>query len=169
MYVSIPRPALLAASALAAVGVMAGYGSGPAAAPHPADAAPSTAQASPMAVTPVAVIPSPLPEPRPQLRVSITRVRAGDGALVAGATFLGPVRYVLHTGSADPGSAAGAVRARPTVTGAERRHLLAVFNGGFKLSAGVGGYMQEGHVISPLRQGRASLVIDRSGQARIGV
>jgi len=85
------------------------------------------------------------------------------------ATFLGPVRYVLHDGSGDPGAAAGAVRAGPAVTGAERRQLLAAFNGGFKLSAGVGGYMQEGHVISPLQRGLASLVIDRSGQARIGV
>ncbi len=101
--------------------------------------------------------------------MSITRVRTGDGALVTVATFLGPVRYVLHNGSADPGAAAGAVRAGPVVTGAERRQLLAAFNGGFKLSAGVGGYMQEGHVISPLRRGFASLVIDRSGQARIGV
>jgi hypothetical protein len=86
------------------------------------------------------------------------------------ATFLGPVRYILHNGSADPGPAAsGRVRAGPAVTGAERSQLLAAFNGGFKLSAGAGGYMQEGHVISPLRPGFASLVIDRSGQARIGV
>jgi hypothetical protein len=101
--------------------------------------------------------------------VSISRVWAGDGALVTVATFLGPVRYVLHNGSADPGAAAGAVRAGPAVTGAERRVLLAAFNGGFKLSTGVGGYMQEGHVISPLLRGFTSLVIDRSGQARIGV
>ena len=106
--------------------------------------------------------------PRP--RVSITRVRTADGALVTVATFLGPVRYVLHNGSADPGPAAsGLVRAGPAVTGAERSQLLAAFNGGFKLSAGAGGYMQEGHVISPLRPGFASLVLDRAGQARIGV
>ena len=85
------------------------------------------------------------------------------------ATFLGPVRYVLHNDNPDPGSAAGAVRAGPAVTGAERRHLLAAFTGGFKLPAGVGGYLQEGHVISPLRRGFTSLVIDGSGQARIGV
>jgi hypothetical protein len=85
------------------------------------------------------------------------------------ATFLGPVRYVLHNGSGDPGAAAGAVQAGPAVSGAERKVLLAAFNGGFKLSAGVGGYEQEGHVASALRAGLASLVIDRSGQARIGV
>jgi hypothetical protein len=97
-------------------------------------------------------------------------VRTADGTRVTIATFLGPVRYVLHNGSTDPGPAAsGRVRAGPAVTGAERRQLLAAFNGGFKLSAGAGGYMQEGHVISALRPGFASLVIDRSGYARIGV
>jgi hypothetical protein len=55
------------------------------------------------------------------------------------------------------------------VVGAERKQLLAAFNGGFKLAAGAGGYEQEGHVISPLRAGFASLVIDRSGRARIAV
>jgi Phosphodiester glycosidase len=184
MNVSIPRLMLLAASVLAAACALAGCGSRAAAAAHPAYAAPSTAQASPAAVPPSPVPPSPSPVPPspsqlppsqspvppPQPRVSITRVRVGDGALVTVATFLGPVRYVLHNGSADPGAAAaGAVRAGPFVTGAERRQLIAAFNGGFRLSAGVGGYMQEGHVISPLRPGFASLVIDRSGQGRIGV
>jgi hypothetical protein len=100
--------------------------------------------------------------------VRIVRVRTTDGALVILATFLGPVRYVLHDGSGDPGPVAG-LRAGPAVTGAERTQLLAAFNGGFKLAAGVGGYMQEGRVLSPLRRGLASLVIDRSGRARMGV
>ena len=111
---------------------------------------------------------SPSPRPPAQPRVSISRVRTRDGALVTVATFLGPVRYVLHDGSGDPGPVAG-LRAGPAVTGAERARLLAAFNGGFRLAAGVGGYMQEGRVLSPLRPGLASLVIDRSGQARIGV
>ena len=89
--------------------------------------------------------------------------------MVTVATFQGPVTYVLHNGSEDPGAAAGRVRAGPVVAGAERKRLLAAFNGGFKLSAGVGGYEQEGHVVSALRRGLASLVIDRSGRARIGV
>jgi Phosphodiester glycosidase len=107
-------------------------------------------------------------EPAP--RVSLARVRTADGSIVTVATFRGPVRYVLHNGSADPGpAAAGLVRAGPAVTGSERARLLAAFNGGFKLSAGAGGYEQEGHVVSPLLRGLASLVIDRSGRARIGV
>jgi hypothetical protein len=111
---------------------------------------------------------SAIPTPRPH--VTIARVRAADGSLVTLALFSGPVQYVLHNGSQDPGPAAsGLVKAGPAVTGPERQRLLAVFNGGFKLNTGAGGYAQEGHVISSLRSGLASLVIDRSGRARIGV
>ena len=85
------------------------------------------------------------------------------------ATFSGPLTYVLHDGSEDPGLAAGRVKAGPAVRGTERRRLLAAFNGGFKLSQGVGGYEQEGHVAAALRRGLTSLVIDRSGRARIGI
>jgi Phosphodiester glycosidase len=153
---SMIRHTLLAASALAGACVVAACGgasavahspstASPAAAGRPAAAARSTVQGSPAPVIRSAATPAPAPMPRP--RVSITRVRTADGALVTVAT--------LRAGSA--------------VTGAERRQLLAAFNGGFKLSAGTGGYMQEGHVISPLRRGFASLVIDRSGYARIGI
>ena len=45
------------------------------------------------------------------------------------------------------------------------KHAVAAFNGGFKLSAGAGGYMQEGHVVSRLSRGYASLVIDRLERA----
>jgi hypothetical protein len=173
MDVSIIRCTLLAASALAGVCAMAGCSGGqaearPAAPAHGTAATHGTAGASRPTATRVIVTRSSPSPPPPQPRVRITRVRTADGALVTVALFLGPVRYVLHDGSADPGPAAG-LRAGPAVGGAERRRLLAAFNGGFKLAAGAGGYMQEGHVLSPLRPGLASLVIDRSGQARIGV
>ncbi len=147
--------------------------SAPAAAPsangtHPVRTAPAshgpvtpTAPASPAPLSPTAAPPAP--------QVIVSRVRATDGSVVTVAAFRGPVQYVLHNGSEDPGAAAGLVRAGPAVTGAERQHLLAAFNGGFKLSAGGGGYEQEGRVIATLRAGLASLVIDRSGQARIGI
>jgi hypothetical protein len=109
------------------------------------------------------------PAPPPAPRVTVIQTRTADGSVVTVATFQGPVTYVLHNGSEDPGAAAGRVRAGPAVAGAERKRLLAAFNGGFKLSAGVGGYEQEGHVAATLRRGLASLVIDRSGRARIGV
>jgi hypothetical protein len=107
-------------------------------------------------------------QPRP--RVLVSAYRAADGTLVTLARFTGPVRYRLHSGSADPGPAALAVvHAGPAIGHAEHRRLVAAFNGGFLLSAGAGGYEQEGHVISPVKPGLASLVIDRSGTARIGV
>src|ERR1700723_3580141 len=166
---SMIRHAFLAASALAGACAIAACGSASAAA-HPSSAAPLAAARGVTASAGPAARSTATPTPMPRPRVRIIRVRTADGALVTVATFLGPVRYVLHNGSADPGpAAAGLVRAGSAVTGAERRQLLAAFNGGFKLSAGAGGYMQEGHVISSLRPGLASLVIDRSGRARIGV
>ena len=108
-----------------------------------------------------------MPPPRPA-KVVVSRFRAQDGSVVTLATFRGPVTYRLHSGSVDPGHAAlSVVRAGPAVTGAERRRLLAAFNGGFLLSAGAGGYEQEGHVISPLIRGLASLVIYQNGSAQI--
>ena len=110
------------------------------------------------------------PHPATPARVVVVHTRAADGSAITVATFYGGVRYVLHNGSADPGAlAARVVREGPKVTGAERGVLLAAFNGGFKIKADVGGYEQEGHVIVPLRSGYASLIIDRSGAARIAV
>ncbi len=78
--------------------------------------------------------------------------------------------FRLHGGSQDPGyPALSSLQGGPVIAGGERRRLLAVFNGGFKLSGGAGGYEQEGRIISPLVPGLVSLVIDRSGAAVIGV
>ena len=142
---------------------------GPAAAPaHPSAAAVSSgpgASSGPAVQTsaqPRAAAPTP--------KVLISHYRAADGSVVTLARFRGPVSYRLHNGSVDPGRAAlGTVHAGPRIRARERHRLLAAFNGGFLLSAGVGGYEQEGHVVQPLRKGLASLVIDRSGTASIGV
>jgi len=97
-------------------------------------------------------------------------VQTADGSIVTVAAFHGPVQYVLHNGSQDPGPAYQRfVHAGPAVSAAERPRLLAAFNGGFLLRSRAGGYAQEGHVFRSLRHGLASLIIDRSGHARIGV
>jgi len=97
-------------------------------------------------------------------------VQTGDGSLVTVATFAGPVQYVLHDGSQDPRSPRRVLlHAGPAIGTAERSRLLAAFNGGFLMRSRAGGYEQEGHVFRGLRHGLASLVIDRSGHARIGV
>ena len=152
---------------LAGLATVAACTSPPAAAPAARTSSPTATPASTRAGVPLAR-PHPVPVPVPP-KVTVTRTRTRDGSVVTVATFSGPVTYALHDGSLDPGLAAGRVKAGPAVHGAERKRLLAAFNGGFKLSAGVGGYEQEGHVASPLRRGLASLVIDRSGRARMGV
>ena len=138
-----------------------------------ATAACSSSRSAPPAAVPAT---SPVPAataraiPQGPPRVTVSRIRTADGSVVTVAVFSGQVQYVLHNGSEDPGPGyAALVRAGPAVTGAERRHLLAAFNGGFLLRSRAGGYEQEGHVFRTLRHGLASLVIDRSGRASIGV
>jgi len=164
------------AVALAGLCVTAACSSPPPAAPGAGGTARVTSPtasrgpASPAAPGRPAATATAAPAPPPAPHVILSRVRTPDGSVITVAAFRGPVQYVLHNGSGDPGAAAAAlVSAGPAVTGAERQRLLAAFNGGFKLSAGTGGYEQEGHVIAALRPGLASLVIDRSGQARMGI
>jgi hypothetical protein len=102
-------------------------------------------------------------------KVMIKRSYSPDGSLVTVATFSGPVRYALYDGSEDPYIPYRDVRDQSAVTGANRSRLVAAFNGGFKMVADSGGYEQEGRVISPLRYGFASLVIDRAGLAKVEV
>jgi hypothetical protein len=151
---------------LAATAAAAGCSAAPPAAPSASATRTSPAASRVRAAPPVTATVAPQGPPR----VTVSQVRIPDGSVVTLAVFSGAVQYVLHDGSRDPGPAyAALVRAGPVVTGAERRHLLAAFNGGFLMRSRAGGYEQEGHVFRTLRHGLASLVIDRSGQARIGV
>ena len=158
---------------LAAASLVAGCTAAPAAAPavSTTHVATESSPATPVPSVKPTPKPKPKPKPAPQPRVSVYEVRTSDGSVVTVAVFRGPVTYVLHNGSLDPGYAASVkgVQAGPAIGTAERKHLLAVFNGGFKLNVGAGGYEQEGHVISPLLSGYASLIIDRSGRGRIAV
>jgi hypothetical protein len=159
-----------AASALAILCAASACSSPPSAArvAAPVTSAASAIRTGPGAVAVAAAAASATPQAPP--RVTVSRIRTADGSVVTVAVFRGPVQYVLHNGSQDPGPAyAALVQAGPVVTGAERRRLLAAFNGGFLLRSRAGGYEQEGHVFSPVRRGLASLVIDRSGRARVGL
>src|ERR1700749_5216692 len=104
------------------------------------------------ACTSPATPPPAAPRPRPvPPRVTVTRTRLKDGSVVTVAAFSGPVTYVLHDGSEDPGLAAGRVRAGPAVRGTERRRLLAAFNGGGKLFPGGRGSERGGAGAGTLR------------------
>jgi hypothetical protein len=136
---------------------------GPAYRPRPAASAYRTPSPS------LASRPTPKPAPVPA-SVAVSHFRAADGSVITLAVFRGAATFRLHGGSGDPGyPALSGLHGGPAIAAGERRRLVAAFNGGFKLSQGAGGYKQEGHVISPLIRGQASLVIDRSGAAAIGV
>lgn len=84
---------------------------------------------------------------------------------------VGQVIFALHAGSQDPPTAGITlgVDAQHQIAGPERAVLLSAFNGGFKVSGHAGGVEIDGHVLTPLVPGMASLVIDTNGAAHVGV
>jgi hypothetical protein len=99
-------------------------------------------------------------------------VTTGDGARVTMIRFRqGLVRFALHAGSQEPpthGVALGTT-GQPMVGASERPSLLAAFNGGFKVRDSSWGVEVDGHVLTTLVRGMASLVIDANGSAHVGV
>jgi len=95
-----------------------------------------------------------------------------DGSQIVVTRFLHDhVNYSLHIGTEDPptGGAVLGPQSGSAVSAAEQPVLLGCFNGGFKVAAGVGGTMSGGTVLVPLKVGMASLVLDTTGAAQIGV
>jgi hypothetical protein len=72
----------------------------------------------------------------------------------------------LYSGSESPGG--GPYRYTAPIQPASARHLVAAFNGGFKMNAAEGGYYTEGRMIDPLHPAAASLVIYADGSVNIG-
>lgn len=72
----------------------------------------------------------------------------------------------LHAGTLDPGG--DGWRFGPSVVGAERTRLVAAVNGGFQLATGAGGFLADGRVAVPLREGLGSIVTYADGFTEIG-
>ncbi len=72
----------------------------------------------------------------------------------------------LHSGTIDAGT--GGWRWGPSISGSERRWVVAAFNGGFKFSTGAGGFESGGRVGSPLQSGLGSIVTYSDGYTDIG-
>jgi hypothetical protein len=72
----------------------------------------------------------------------------------------------LHSGTIDAGVSGW--RWGPAASGAERRRLVAAFNGAFKLSTQAGGFMSYGRLGAPLRDGLGSIVTYADGRTDIG-
>jgi hypothetical protein len=76
------------------------------------------------------------------------------------------VRLALHAGGSQPGGAGW--RYGDSITGRERRTVVAAFNSAFQEGYGAGGFEEGGRVGWRLRRGVASVVIYRDGIADIG-
>jgi hypothetical protein len=76
------------------------------------------------------------------------------------------LRAQLYSGSLSPGEGPWTLTA--PISPSAAKTLVAAFNGGFKFPATEGGYYAEGRLVYPLRQGGASLVIYRNGDATVG-
>jgi hypothetical protein len=72
----------------------------------------------------------------------------------------------LYSGPGSPGGTSWKFTA--PVKPAQADTLVAAFNGGFKMSDGVGGYYSEGRMAKPLVRGAASLVIYAGGGVDVG-
>jgi hypothetical protein len=76
------------------------------------------------------------------------------------------LHLTLHAGSSDGGTAGWTYG--DEITRAEIHHLVAAFNGGFKLTYGEVGFMSGGHVAAALKPGLASIVTYTDGTTDIG-
>jgi hypothetical protein len=76
------------------------------------------------------------------------------------------VELHLHSGTIDAGPSGW--RYGPSVGGAERRKLIAAFNGGFRLNTNAGGFESYGRVAVPLQPSVGSIVTYTDGTTDIG-
>jgi N-acetylmuramoyl-L-alanine amidase len=91
----------------------------------------------------------------------------GQGPITVAEFDPARTRIVLHAGSIQPGSA-GPWLNGPAIGAAERSHLLAAFNAGFKMIDARGGWYSESHTVEPLVARAASVVIYADGGVDIG-
>lgn len=104
---------------------------------------------------------------RPALQTTVVRPDSQHTSYTAGIAWMDPslVRFALHPGTQEPG---GGPWAEPSsIATAERRVMLAAFNGGFRLDAARGGFYEQGRYRGVLRAGAASLVVSSDGRASV--
>jgi hypothetical protein len=106
------------------------------------------------------------------IEVDQEHVIMADGAQLTLARFWADqVRFDLHVGSSDPPTRGIPISpdGGPAIGPGEAQSLLGAFNGGFMISAGVGGFEVGGQVLSPLVDGMASFILYADGTAQVAV
>jgi hypothetical protein len=105
---------------------------------------------------------------QPAVEVAYLRPDDKHTAYVVAVLRINPavVEGRMHPGTRDPG---GRWTESTSLTGWTRQHVVAAFNGGFRLTDPSNpGYFSEGRTVAPLRNGQASLVLYDDGHADVG-
>jgi hypothetical protein len=103
----------------------------------------------------------------PLVQVTYVRPDAVHTSYLTGLAWMSHrMRFVLHPGYEDPGTAG--MSQNDLVTRAHYSGLAVTFNGGFKLKDAGGGYYDNGTTIGTLTPGAASFVVYRDGHATVG-
>ncbi|HMD56569.1 MAG TPA: hypothetical protein VKG82_03765 [Solirubrobacteraceae bacterium] len=127
--------------------------------------------ATPARVVPPLVVNAPVHATRGW--TTVAEVRGQPAAWIAqraGVTLLrfdqSLVHVTLHAGSSDGGTAGWIYG--DSITPREIHHVIAAFNGGFKLTYSEVGFASGGHVAAPLQGGLASIVTYTDGTTNVG-
>jgi len=103
----------------------------------------------------------------PLVQVTYVRPDKVHTSYLAGIAWMSKdLRFVLHPGYQDPGTAG--MSQLDKVPSSAYAGLAATFNAGFKMKDAGGGYYDHGHTVGTLQNGAASLVIYKDGHATVG-
>ncbi len=99
-------------------------------------------------------------------RVAFLRPDSVHTAYLVGVVWMDPhlLTFGLHPGYTVPGPVAGVSTQVPA---SQRGTILGTFNSGFQMKDANGGYWQNGHAVSPLRPGAASMVFTKDGRVDV--
>jgi hypothetical protein len=147
----------------------ASTGSGVVGAPGSTTTTTPLAPPKPVSTTPV--VTSPTGAGRPwRVVATVGGVPVAWAANRSGVTLLRfdqqHTHLALHAGSSEPGGSGW--HYGPAIGGSEVHHVIAGFNGGFKLTYGSVGFLSYGRVAAPLSSGLGSIVTYRNGATQIG-
>lgn len=135
--------------------------------------------AAPAAITPFVAVPTPgegqwhpigrTVDGIPTMYAAFLRPNAVNTSLVTGVAWMDTklLSAQLYAGTSIPGTGQTFSHMAP-ITGAALGTLDAAFNSGFRMQDSQGGFFLDGITAVPLQPGRASLVIDSSGNVDIG-
>jgi len=103
----------------------------------------------------------------PLVQVTYVRPDSVHTSYLTGVAWMShTLRFVLHPGFQDPGTAGMTQPSQIQPT--QYPGLVASFNGGFKLKDAQGGYYDNGKTVGPLTNGAASFVVYNDGHATVG-